>query len=188
MQLHPHFLFNSLQAAIVLTQENPAAAENVLQNLSELLRVALGDMRHSQVPLEQELSFLRNYVAIQKQRFQERLTVQFDVAADALPIPVPSLLLQPLVENAIHHGIGKHKGNDIVVITVRRQGQKLLIQVTNLASSLIEDQVTSGHGVGLKNTRARLEQMYGDCAELELTSLHPNGVCTTVTIPVETPA
>lgn len=188
MQLHPHFLFNSLQAATQLIHENPAAAEIVLQRLSELLRVALDDMRSMQVPLKQEIVFLKSYIEIQKQRFQERLDVRLEIAPDALPVPVPSLLLQPLVENAIHHGIGKNKGSDVVEVTAQRHGQDLLLQVKNRASNLGSDREPSGNGVGLKNTRARLQQMYGDQASLELTPLSPRGVCATVKLPVESPA
>src|ERR1700749_839951 len=118
---------------------NPLAAENVLQRLSELLRVALDDMRSMQVPLKQEIVFLENYIEIQKQRFQERLDVHMEIASDALPIPVPSLLLQPLVENAIHHGIGKNKGSDVIEVTAQRHGQDLLLQVKNMASDLSSD-------------------------------------------------
>lgn len=185
MQLNPHFLFNALQAATVLIHENPAAAENVLQRLSELLRVALDDMRSLQVPLEQEITFLKHYVEIQKQRFQDRLTVRFEMAPETLSVPVPTLLLQPLVENAIHHGIGRHKGSDVVEITARRDGRQLVVEIKNLASSLLENNSASGNGVGLKNTRARLEQMYGEQATLELLPVVPAGVCATVTLPAE---
>jgi two-component system, LytTR family, sensor kinase len=185
MQLNPHFLFNALQAATVLVHEDPLAAENVLQRLSELLRVALDDMRSLQVPLEQEITFLEHYVEIQKQRFQKRLIVRLHIAPDTLPILVPTLLLQPLVENAIHHGIGRHKGSDVVEVTSRREGQQLVVEIRNFASSLLDNNSSSGHGVGLKNTRARLEQMYGDQATVELLPLLPTGVCATVTLPVE---
>lgn len=184
MQLNPHFLFNTLQAATVLIHEDPGAAENILQRLSELLRVALDDMRSLQVPLKQEISFLEHYVKIQKHRFQERLTVRFDVAPDTLAIPVPTLLLQPLVENAIHHGIGINKGSDVVEVVARREGRQLVVEVKNSASSLEIDS-SSGHGVGLKNTRARLEQMYGNQAKVELLPLASTGVCATVTLPIE---
>lgn len=185
MQLNPHFLFNALQAATVLIHEDPAAAENLLQRLSELLRVALDDMRSLQIPLEQEITFLEHYVEIQKQRFQERLIVRFHMAPDTLLIPVPTLLLQPLVENAIQHGIGRHKGSDVVEITARRDGQQLVLEIRNSASSLLEKSSSSRRGVGLKNTRARLEQMYGEQATVELLPLLPRGVCATVTLPVE---
>ena len=187
MQLHPHFLFNSLQAATVLIHENPTAAENVLQRLSELLRVALDDMRSMQVPLKQEIVFLENYVEIQKYRFQDRLDVRLGIDEDVLSIPVPSLLLQPLVENAIHHGIGRHKGSDVVEVMARRQGSELLLQVRNLASDLNSTAESSGNGVGLKNTRARLQQMYGDLASVNLTAIHPRGVCATIRLPLERP-
>jgi len=188
MQLHPHFLFNSLQAATVLIHEDPVAAENVLQRLSELLRVALDDMRSMQVPLEQEITFLRHYIEIQKHRFQSRLEVRFAIADDVLSFPVPSLILQPLVENAIHHGIGRHKGSDVIEVTAQRHGEQLLLQVKNAASELSPVSQPSGNGVGLKNTRARLQQMYGDQACVSLAPLAPKGVCVTVTMPMETSA
>jgi two-component system LytT family sensor kinase len=185
MQLHPHFLFNALQAATVLIHEDPIAAENVLQRLSELLRVTLDDMRSLQVPLSQEITFLEHYVEIQKQRFQERLTVRFDVPQNTLSVPVPTLLLQPLVENAIHHGIGRHRGSDLVEVLARRNGETLVVEIRNLASDLGDETSASGHGLGLKNTRARLEQMYGEQATVQLLPLLPRGVCATVTLPVE---
>lgn len=185
MQLQPHFLFNALQAATVLIHENPTAAEHVLHRLSELLRVALDDMRSMQVPLQQEIKFLENYVEIQKYRFQDRLDVCLDIAEDALDVPVPSLLLQPLVENAIHHGIGRNKGIDVVEVSAHRSGTDLLLQVKNMASDLNLDTGPSGNGVGLKNTRARLEQMYGEQASVHLTALSPRGVCATVRLPLE---
>src|ERR1700733_3856530 len=185
MQLNPHFLFNALQAATVLVHEDPLAAENILQSLSELLRVALDAMRSLQAPLEQEITFLEHYVEIQKQRFQERLIVRLHIAPDTLPILVPTLLLKPLVENAIHTGNGRHKGSDVVEGASRREGQQLVVEIRNSASSLSEKNSSSGHGVGLKNTWARLEQMYGGQAAVELLPLFPTGVCAKVTLPVE---
>jgi LytS/YehU family sensor histidine kinase len=185
MQLHPHFLFNSLQAATVLIHEDPSAAENVLQRLSELLRVALDDMRSMQIPLDQEVTFLRHYIEIQRYRFQSRLEVRLAIADDVLSVPVPSLILQPLVENAIHHGIGRHKGSDVIEVSAQRHGNQLLLQVKNRASELDQVSPPSGNGVGLKNTRARLQQMYGDQACVSLAPLSPKGVCATVTVPVE---
>jgi two-component system, LytTR family, sensor kinase len=102
-------------------------------------------------------TFLEHYVEIQKQRFQERLIVRFHMAPDMLLIPVPTLLLQPLVENAIHHGIGRYKGSDVVEITARREGQQLVLEIRNSASSLLDESSSSGHSVGLKNMRARQE-------------------------------
>jgi two-component system, LytTR family, sensor kinase len=122
IQLHPHFLFNTLQAATVLLHENPQAAEDVLLRLSELLRVALDEMRNQEVPLEQELSFLDLYVGIQKQRFKDRLCVLVHADPDVLRFKVPSLILQPLVENAVHHGIGRHKGIDTVEVSASVDG------------------------------------------------------------------
>ena len=188
MQLHPHFLFNTLQAATILVHEDPAAAERVLLRLSELLRVALSDMQHSEVPLEQELKFLEHYVEIQKQRFQERLEVRIDTPPETLSIKVPSLLLQPLVENAIHHGIGHIKGTDTVIVFARTAGDTLILDVNNYASTLSAEAESRGHGMGLRNVRARLEQMYGDRASVQLTSLEPKGVRARVTVPINAEA
>ena len=145
-------------------------------------------MRSMQVPLEQEITFLRHYIEIQKHRFQSRLEVRLVIADDVLSVPVPSLILQPLVENAIHHGIGRHKGSDTIEVTAQRHGEHLLLQVKNAASELNQVSQPFGNGVGLKNTRARLQQMYGDQACVSLTPLVPKGVCATVTMPMEIPA
>jgi hypothetical protein len=183
IQLHPHFLFNTLQAATVLLHEDPHAAEDVLLRLSELLRVALDEMRNQEVTLEQELAFLDLYVGIQKQRFKDRLQIHVHADADTLRLKVPSLILQPLVENAVHHGVGKHKGIDTIEVLAQTAGIFTELEVRNYSSSLDENEDNSGHGVGLRNTRARLEQMYGDEGSLELRSILPKGVSAFVRFP-----
>lgn len=184
IQLQPHFLFNTLQAATVLLHENPYAAEDVLLRLSELLRVALDEMRNQEVPLEQELAFLDLYVGIQRQRFKDRLRVKVLAKPEVLPLKVPSLMLQPLVENAVHHGIGKHKGNDSIEVIAHARDNFIQLEVRNFSSSLSAKAEGHGHGVGLRNIRARLEQLYGDAATLELRSITPCGVSAFVQIPL----
>jgi two-component system LytT family sensor kinase len=176
IQLHPHFIFNTLQAATVLLHEDPKAAEDVLIRLSELLRVALDEMRSQEVSLRQELAFLDCYVGIQKQRFKDRLNVVVHAEEEILDVKVPSLILQPLVENAVHHGIGKHKVSDTVDVSAKRNGDFLELEVRNYSSSLQDGGDGNGHGVGLRNTRARLEQMYGDDATITLRPIVPRGV------------
>lgn len=176
IQLHPHFIFNTLQAATVLLHEDPKAAEDVLIRLSELLRVALDEMRNQEVSLRQELAFLDYYVGIQKQRFKDRLSVVVHADEEILDTKVPSLILQPLVENAVHHGIGKHKVSDRVDVSAKSNGGFIELEVRNYSSSLQDSGDGNGHGVGLRNTRARLEQMYGDDATITLRSIVPRGV------------
>lgn len=184
MQLHPHFLFNTLQAAIALVREDPAAAEDVLLRLSQLLRIALDEMGTLEVPLARELEFLDLYIGIQRQRFGDRLSFQIHADGAALNWQVPPLLLQPLVENAIRHGIGKHKGDDTVEIFARPERGGLELEVWN-GNSLVEDESERlfQRGVGLRNTRARLEYLYGHGASLLLRSGGKRGAVARIFIP-----
>jgi two-component system, LytTR family, sensor kinase len=185
IQIQPHFLFNTLQAAITLVQQDPQAAEDVLLRLSQLLRVALDEMEENEIPLSRELEILDLYVGIQKRRFGERLAVEVHADAEVLDWPVPPLILQPLIENAIHHGIGKRKGQDCIEIFARRQENDLQIEVWNRNSVVEEPSVpTSRKGVGLRNTRARLEQSYGPAASLIFRPLAPGGAVAMIVIPL----
>jgi sensor histidine kinase YesM len=185
MQLHPHFLFNTLQAAITLVQENPSAAEDVLLRLSQLLRITLDQMGTNQIPLSRELEFLDLYLGIQRLRFGDRLTVEIKADAAALDHPVPTLLLQPLVENAIRHGLGKHKGQDLIEIKARIANGGLELENWN-GNSVVEDTTERLllRGVGLRNTKARLEQLYGPAASLMLRSLGGRGAVALIFIPM----
>jgi hypothetical protein len=184
MQIQPHFLFNTLQAAITLVQEDPRAAEDVLLRLSQLLRIALDQMGKNEIPLSRELEFLDLYVGIQRQRFGDRLTVAIHADPAILDQLVPPLLLQPLVENAIRHGIGKHKGSDLIEVFARVANNGLEIEVWN-GNSVVEESTDDllRRGVGIRNTRARLEQLYGREASLILRSLGTRGVVALIFIP-----
>jgi two-component system, LytTR family, sensor kinase len=184
-QLQPHFLFNTLQAAITLVQQDPQAAEDVLLRLSQLLRVALDEMEEQEIPLSRELEILDLYVGIQQRRFGERLSVEIHADPDVLDISVPPLLLQPLVENAIRHGIGKRKGQDCVEIFARREDGVLHIEVWN-RNSVVEETGTPifQRGVGLRNTRARLEHGYGPGASLVFHSMSHGGAVVIILIPL----
>lgn len=185
MQIHPHFLFNTLQAAITLVQDDPRAAEDVLLRLSQLLRITLDEMGTNEIPLERELEFLDLYIGIQRQRFGDRLTVEIHADASTLDKPVPPLLLQPLVENAIRHGIGKHKGQDFINIYARIENDGLQLEVWN-TNSVVEDSIEGLllRGVGLRNTKARLEHLYGRSASFLLRSLGVRGAIALVFIPL----
>lgn len=184
MQIQPHFLFNTLQAAITLVQEDPAAAEDVLLRLSGLLRISLDQMDSNEIPLERELKFLDLYVGIQRRRFGERLSVQIHADPAALGLLVPTLILQPLVENAIRHGIGKHKGEDCVEVFANHQAGSLQIEVWN--SNGVVDEASDRlfqRGVGLRNTKARLEHLYGPVAALIFRPLARGGAAAILVIP-----
>jgi len=184
MQLQPHFLFNTLQAAITLVQEDPRAAEDMLLRLSQLLRITLDEMGNHQIPLSREFDLLDLYIGIQRVRFSERLTVEIHAAPNTLDSLVPTLLLQPLVENAIRHGIGKHKGDDTIEINARLANGGLELEVWN-RNSVVDDTTERLllRGVGLRNTKARLEQLYGPTSTLILRSLGNRGAVVLIFIP-----
>jgi len=184
-QLHPHFLFNTLQAAVTLIPEDPEAAEDILLRLSELLRISLDEMYTQEIPLARELEFLGHYVAIQQRRFGDRLGCEIQVVPDLLECVVPTLLLQPLVENAIRHGISKHKEGDVVTVRGFQDGHQLCLEVINLTSRLegrTENLLSAG--IGLSNTRQRLEHLYGIEQSLSLCNLEPSGVCVRILVPL----
>jgi signal transduction histidine kinase len=166
-QLQPHFLFNTLHAISVLMQENVQAANRMLVRLSELLRMALDTAGAQEVTLKQEVEFAQRYLEIEQTRFQDRLSVKIEIDPAALDARAPSLLLQPLVENAVRHGIARRAGAGLLEIRAQREGDNLRLQVRDNGPGLQTG--ASGEmvkGVGLSNTRARLDQLYGT----ELTS------------------
>jgi LytS/YehU family sensor histidine kinase len=168
MQLHPHFLFNTLHAAATLAREDATATEDMLLRLAELLRAYLDDDR-LEISLTQELQLIDLYLGIQRVRFKDRLTSRMDIAVDALGCAVPSLILQPLVENAIGHGIGKHVGEDCIEIDGYREGGYLCLDVSNRNSTLdMAEGALAARGIGQSNTRLRLRELYGDAAQLTI--------------------
>jgi two-component system, LytTR family, sensor kinase len=166
-RLHPHFLFNTLHAISSLLHSRPDAADRMISRLSELLRLSFDRSGPAQVPLREELEFLRRYLDIELTRFPDRLTVVYDVAADALDAEVPRLLLQPLVENAITHGVAPRSGPGTVTVAGRREGSDLLLEVRDDGGSRSEVRVNLRGGVGLSTTRDRLDCLYGAAHRLE---------------------
>jgi LytS/YehU family sensor histidine kinase len=187
-QLHPHFLFNTLQAATTLVHDDPERAEEILLRLSELLRVALHDSEQQEIPLQRELDILDHYTAIQSCRFGDRLHFVTRVADDVLQCALPALILQPLVENVVRHGIGRHRGQDTVTIQAFREGNSLHLAVSNLSAQLAEPaEQLFGRGLGLATTRERLEQLYGkERVSFVLRKLQPKGVRAEITLPFRT--
>ncbi|MFC5525380.1 sensor histidine kinase [Rhodanobacter ginsengisoli] len=181
-QLQPHFLFNTLHAIATLLDEDKLSAEDMLLRLSDLLRAFLEDYDGQEISLRRELMLLDLYLGIQRTRFKDRLTTQIYVAPDALDCAVPSLILQPIVENAIRHGIGERVGADCIEIEIRREGDSLCIDVRNRNSTL-EEGPASGHGIGLSNTGLRLRELYGDIAQVRLEMIWPQGVVCRLRLP-----
>jgi two-component system, LytTR family, sensor kinase len=182
-QLQPHFLFNTLHAIVTLLGEDTESAEDMLLRLSDLLRAFLEDYDGQEITLRRELALLDLYLGIQRMRFKDRLTTQVYVAPDTLDCAVPSLLLQPIVENAIRHGIGQRVGSDCIEISSRRENDLLCIDVRNSNSTLAEKGPAAGHGIGLSNTRLRLKELHGGAAEIRLDMIYPTGVVCRIRLP-----
>jgi hypothetical protein len=161
-QLQPHFLFNTLNVILPLIYRDPDAASRTLVLLGELLRASLERDATALIALSEELEFLHKYLQIQQARFADRLEIRFHVDDDALDAPIPSLLLQPLAENAIKHGISKHRGAGILDICCRLEGTFLALRVWNTAGGDDEGPADHSHGIGLSNIRERLDLIYGD--------------------------
>jgi hypothetical protein len=168
LQMHPHFLFNTLNSITTLITEDPPAAERMVTGLSELLRLSLRNAGEQEVPLERELEVLRHYVAIQEIRFQDRLSVELDIDPETLPAMVPNLMLQPLVENAIRHGIGPRATGGNIEVRVTRVGDTLRVRVHDDGVGPATDAMPVREGTGIGNTRARLGHLYGTRHRFEI--------------------
>lgn len=159
-RIRPHFLFNTLNSAIALVRQNPALAEQVLEDLSDLFHHALKNPE-SESTLAKEIQIARQYLAIEQVRFEQRLRVQWSIDDRALEASVPPLILQPLVENAIKHGIEPSPDGGNIHIIVRRKGQQVYIHISNTLHPRPADAVTTaGNGIALKNVRARLHLLH----------------------------
>lgn len=167
MQLHPHFLFNTMNAIMVLVrQQRGPQAEEMLGRLSDLLRLVLEDVDTQEVPLRRELEYLNLYLAIEQVRFADRLRVTISADPAILNAAVPHLGLQPIVENAIRHGIGRSSAAGNVDIAVVRKGDMLEVTIADDGPGFASPEAPETRGIGLANTRARLVQLYGEEAKL----------------------
>jgi two-component system LytT family sensor kinase len=183
-QIEPHFMFNTLNsiAGLVRDRSNDAAV-GMIVGLSEFLRRATEDSHRSQVTLAEEVEYLQRYLDIQKVRFGERLQVSIEIPAELMRAQVPTLLLQPLVENAIKHGIARRVAGGSVRVTGARHDAVLCLTVYNDGPSASADWQTTHTGVGLDNLRTRLQILHGGEAELRLRRADPEGVEVVVTLP-----
>jgi len=179
-QLNPHFLFNAMNnIAMLVRQGENATAVTTIVGLSDLLREFLDEASPQEVPLREELGFLERYLAVERLRFQDRLQVSIDAAPETLDAYVPNLVLQPLVENAVKHGISRRVSAGRLVVTAARENGILRLTVSDDGPGPDGRQP----GVGLANVRARLEQLYGPAQRFELASGPHGGAIATITLP-----
>jgi two-component system, LytTR family, sensor kinase len=183
MQINPHFLFNTLHAISALVDRDPGGVRRMIARLSELLRYTIDARGSDEVPLRDELDFLRRYIEIMEIRFQGRLRVTTSIDERVLDALVPNLILQPIVENALEHGAARTTGEGRVEIAARRAGDDLVLSVQDNGPGLGE---TDGKGIGLRNTEARLEQLYGDAGSLSMASSDGGGVLAQIIVPFHT--
>ena len=187
-ELHPHFLFNTLHAISTLVHTDPEAADRMISRLSDLLRLTFDRSGAAGITLKEELDFLQKYLEIEQIRFQDRLAVKFDIDPETLDTDVPRLILQPLVENAIKHGIGPRAGQGLVQISAQKRANGTWIEVRDNGVGLSKNaRARFTSGVGLSNTRARLECLYGGQHRLDFAE-GDGGLSVQMLIPFHRPA
>lgn len=180
-QIQPHFLFNTLNAISALALADPMQARKMIARLSDLLRLTLEEHHLQLLPLSRELEFVHHYLEIQRARFRDRLETHFDVADEALSAQVPCMILQPLVENALHHGLLAKVSRGSLRILAHRDGRQLRLAVEDDGLGLPAGGIVEG--VGLGNTRARLERLFGGAASLRLRALEGGGTQVELCVP-----
>lgn len=185
MQLRPHFLFNTLNAITALVRRDPPRAERLINDLSELLRLTLADVDSQLVPLARECEILDRYIDIQRVRFGEKLRVRREFDPSTLALLVPNLILQPLVENAIQYAVAERYEGGEVTIVARREGDRLHLEVMDDGPglSVAPDRAVRA-GIGLSNTKERLNRLYGEEQSLTLENLPEGGLAVRVELPL----
>ena len=191
MQLQPHFLFNTLNSIAALVEEDVRAGQQMIAHLSDFFRLTLESTRQQEVTLRDELTLIRHYLDLEHMRFGDRLRVHVDVAPEALDARVPSFILQPLVENAIRHGIQPALAGGRVEVLGRLEGERVVLEVRDDGVGFHAPRRELGPasarrpGVGLGNTRQRLAQRFGEPPEqlLQVSAREPSGTCVTLRFP-----
>lgn len=186
MQINPHFLFNTLNSIAALVYIDPRAADEMLGDLSVLLRRTLDSMEEQEISLAQELEFIGGYIRIEQKRFGERLRVDQRVPDELMEALVPALLLQPLVENAIRHGIEPQRGPGLVSIEAKQAGNRLHLIVRDNGRGLSDANLnsTARRGIGVINTRTRLQALYGEAQSFSLGRAKPQGCQVDIHLPL----
>jgi two-component system LytT family sensor kinase len=184
MQLHPHFLFNTLHSISELVHSDPNRAETMIVRLSEFLRMTLEHVGHPEVTLREEIDFLERYLHIEKMRFEDRLTLDISIDPASLDAKVPNLLLQPIIENALRHGISHKQNGGLLRISSKREGDTLTMQVfDNGPGPQAQPHGQFREGVGLNNTRSRLQRLYGGEHKIAFKKIPDCGFEVTIQIP-----
>src|SRR6185503_16059927 len=187
-QLQPHFLFNTLNSIAVLMRKNSnEEAVDMLTGLADLLRHSLKNSEAQEVSLKEELEFLECYLGIEKLRFKDRLRVNMKIEPDTLEALVPNLILQPIVENAIRHGIEQRSASGLLEISAQRQNGTLSLEVRDDGPGLSPEDKPGEGQIGLANTRTRLRQLYGEAQSFELRNEVGGGAVATMAIPFRLP-
>ena len=187
-QLDPHFLFNTLHAVSALVERDPRGVRRMIARLSELLRTTLEGSREQEVPLREELRFLDGYLDIMRVRFQGQLAVDLQIDPGLGEALVPNLVLQPLVENAIRHGTSKNEHGGAITIAARRDGARVVLSVEDNGPTAPAAPLPPAEGIGLRNTRERLAQLYGGAQYLTLAPRADGGMRVEVSLPFHTGA
>jgi LytS/YehU family sensor histidine kinase len=185
-RLNPHFLFNTLNAVSALVAKNPRGVRDMIALLSELLRHALAESKEQEIPLRDELRLLKLYLEILEIRYQGQLRTVVTADPDVLDALVPNLILQPLVENAMKHGVDRAGGHGTIEVTASRLGEELVLSVRDTGPG--EAPAPSSHviGVGLRLTRDRLAELYGDEQRVELKPVEGGGMSARIALPYHT--
>src|ERR1043166_1472783 len=183
-QLQPHSLFNTLNAIASLVRRKPDVAEDMIGSLSDFLRITLDTAQQHEVPLRREIEFLDLYLEIQQARFGERLRVQKEIEAAAFDVVVPTLILQPLVENSVRHGIEPRETGGTILLRALRHENSLRLEIRDDGEGLKAGQLTAlREGFGLSNTKARLQELYGNAHRFQITPNMDGGLTVAVELP-----
>ena len=189
-QLNPHFLFNTLHSVIALIGSDAKKAESALLSLSAMLRYALSshaDSQEDEVSLQEELQFTEAYLALESLRLGKRLRIERDIAPGTLALELPSLTLQPLVENALKHSIAKRAEGGVLSIRAFEQRGDLVIEVSDDGEGVPTEHLESGAGLGLKTVRRRLDLYYHTLATMTVTSTPETGFTVALRLPQDEP-
>jgi LytS/YehU family sensor histidine kinase len=184
MQLHPHFLFNTLHSISSLVLEDPPKANGMIARLGDFLRLTLEHSEEQMVTVQQEIEFLRCYLEIEQVRFEDRLTVDFKIEATTLAAHVPHLILQPLVENAVRHAIAPHATPGFIQVEAKQRNGRLRLEVKDSGAGIkTNGNSVEKQGVGLSNVRARLKQIYGKDFSFEMVKVPEAGLTVVLEMP-----
>jgi len=186
MQINPHFLFNTLNSVATLVYSDPRAADEMLADLSELLRRSLDSMEEQEVALAQEIEFVAAYMRIEQKRFGDRVRLDVNIPDELLKAMVPALILQPLVENSIRHGLEPRRGQGLITIQAEQVQESLHLIVRDDGRGLPTQGTAraAGTGIGISNTKARLEALYGASYDFQCGKAEPQGCQVDIHLPL----